>query len=462
MVKLLGSFPWNWSAVGGGDPLSPVEVQMRAKRRLTMLVTTATISLALLLSAVMASADTLADRSQAADQAHAQVDQAGAQVSLAQQAVDVAGDQLATAQQQVVDAQAALTAAEQAWTAAQDLEAQRAAEQYDTGVAAQRANDQVDQGQAQIDALKSAINAYARSIVQDYLPLVNAAMFINGDSSASLSNRVQWSQTVLNTNAVDLEELDRLQVQLVADKRTADEAKQAADQAKAEADRGVEAAARAHQDAQAAKERLDAALAAEQLAADNANQVLAANQAALGQAQVQADAADQALAAERARIAAAAAAARQAAAAEAAREAEAARQAEEAARQAAESNSGGSTNQPVATPPAQSLPGGGQLSPSEAQSVAYGQAQAYGWGDDQFRCLVWLWNRESGWRWSAENPSSGAYGIPQSLPGSKMASAGADWRTNASTQIRWGLGYIAGRYRTPCGAWAHSEQTGWY
>ena len=83
------------------------------------------------------------------------------------------------------------------------------------------------------------------------------------------------------------------------------------------------------------------------------------------------------------------------------------------------------------------------------------------WGDDQFACLLSLWNRESGWRVNAAN-SSGAYGIPQALPGSKMASAGADWQTNPATQIAWGLGYIAGRYGTPCGAWDHSESNGWY
>jgi hypothetical protein len=80
----------------------------------------------------------------------------------------------------------------------------------------------------------------------------------------------------------------------------------------------------------------------------------------------------------------------------------------------------------------------------------------------QFVCLVNLWNRESGWRWNASNRSSGAYGIPQSLPGSKMASAGADWRTNARTQVDWGLSYITGRYGTPCGAWQHSQTSGWY
>ncbi|WOF22312.1 hypothetical protein N8K70_13080 [Microbacterium betulae] len=98
-----------------------------------------------------------------------------------------------------------------------------------------------------------------------------------------------------------------------------------------------------------------------------------------------------------------------------------------------------------------------------AQATARTMAsEQYGWGDDQFSCLVSLWNRESGWSYTAMNASSGAYGIPQSLPGSKMASAGADWETNAATQIAWGLGYIASTYGTPCGAWSHSESTGWY
>lgn len=86
----------------------------------------------------------------------------------------------------------------------------------------------------------------------------------------------------------------------------------------------------------------------------------------------------------------------------------------------------------------------------------------YGWGQDQFECLVNLWNRESGWRYTAKNPSSGAYGIPQSLPGSKMASAGADWQTNPETQIRWGVSYIQKRYETPCGAWGAFNKKGWY
>jgi hypothetical protein len=100
--------------------------------------------------------------------------------------------------------------------------------------------------------------------------------------------------------------------------------------------------------------------------------------------------------------------------------------------------------------------------PGTAQAIAYEMVLARGWGDDQFACLVALWNKESGWRVNAYNASSGAYGIPQSLPGDKMATAGADWETNPATQISWGLGYIGGRYGTPCGAWDHSTRVGWY
>ncbi|GAB3145577.1 hypothetical protein GCM10027058_02120 [Microbacterium neimengense] len=118
-------------------------------------------------------------------------------------------------------------------------------------------------------------------------------------------------------------------------------------------------------------------------------------------------------------------------------------------------------------PPAPSVPspgsgGGVVVDPGGAREYARGAIGAYGWGQDQFECLVLLWNRESGWRADALNPSSGAYGIPQSLPGDKMSSAGADWRTNAATQINWGLSYISGRYGSPCGAWGHSQATGWY
>jgi hypothetical protein len=111
---------------------------------------------------------------------------------------------------------------------------------------------------------------------------------------------------------------------------------------------------------------------------------------------------------------------------------------------------------------AAAAPAAGTPDPGSAKAIAHEMVLARGWGEDQYNCLVSLWTRESGWNTFAENKSSGAYGIPQSLPGSKMASAGADWQTNPATQITWGLGYITSRYSTPCGAWQASESKGWY
>jgi hypothetical protein len=96
------------------------------------------------------------------------------------------------------------------------------------------------------------------------------------------------------------------------------------------------------------------------------------------------------------------------------------------------------------------------------QQIAERMLSQFGWSSSQFSCLQPLWEHESGWSVTAENPTSGAYGIPQSLPGAQMASAGADWQSNAATQIRWGLTYIHGRYGSPCGAWAHEESDNWY
>ena len=102
---------------------------------------------------------------------------------------------------------------------------------------------------------------------------------------------------------------------------------------------------------------------------------------------------------------------------------------------------------------------------SANSNVALGQqlASGYGWGSGaEWTCLDELWTRESGWRMVWNYQGSGAYGIPQALPASKLASAGPDYMTNPATQIRWGLGYIASAYGTPCGAWAHEEADSWY
>jgi hypothetical protein len=126
----------------------------------------------------------------------------------------------------------------------------------------------------------------------------------------------------------------------------------------------------------------------------------------------------------------------------------------------------------ISTPPPPSTGGSGGSggttivnapppNPGTAQSIAYNMLGSFGFSTNQFGCLNDLWMRESGWRWNAAN-ASGAYGIPQALPGSKMASAGADWQTNPATQIRWGLGYIKSLYGDPCGAWGHETAYGWY
>jgi hypothetical protein len=103
------------------------------------------------------------------------------------------------------------------------------------------------------------------------------------------------------------------------------------------------------------------------------------------------------------------------------------------------------------------------VAPGSARDIARQMMLSmYGWGDDQFTCFDKIITQESGWNVSATNKSSGAYGIPQALPGSKMATAGADWQTNPATQIKWALGYVQGRYGTACGAWSFKSAHGWY
>jgi hypothetical protein len=112
------------------------------------------------------------------------------------------------------------------------------------------------------------------------------------------------------------------------------------------------------------------------------------------------------------------------------------------------------TSTPTATPsPAPS---------GSPQAIAQSMLKSFGWSPSQFSCLQPLWQHESSWSVSASNSSTGAYGIPQAAPGSKMASAGPDWKTNASTQIKWGLGYIKDTYGSPCAAWSHEQADGWY
>jgi hypothetical protein len=153
-----------------------------------------------------------------------------------------------------------------------------------------------------------------------------------------------------------------------------------------------------------------------------------------------------------AKAAAAKAAAAKAAAAKAA--AQQAAQQQAAQQQAAQQQA--TQQQAAAQQPAASAPSG------SPQQIAQQMLSQFGWSSGQFSCLQPLWALESGWNIYASNPSSGAYGIPQALPGSKMASAGPDWQSDAATQIRWGLTYIQGIYGSPCAAWSHEQADGWY
>jgi hypothetical protein len=100
--------------------------------------------------------------------------------------------------------------------------------------------------------------------------------------------------------------------------------------------------------------------------------------------------------------------------------------------------------------------------PAQNRALGMQMCAARGWSDSQCNDLGKLWQKESGWRADAHNSRSGAHGIPQAMPGSKMASHGSDWATSAKTQIAWGLDYIASRYGNPSAAWAHSVARGWY
>jgi hypothetical protein len=152
-------------------------------------------------------------------------------------------------------------------------------------------------------------------------------------------------------------------------------------------------------------------------------------------------------------------AAKKAAAARAAAARAAAQAAAEATAQVGATAQSSPAPQPTQTASTPAAPAPSSGSP---QQIAEAMLGSFGWSSSQFSCLDPLWEHESGWSVTAYNAGSGAYGIPQALPGSRMASAGPSWQTNAATQIRWGLEYIKGTYGSPCTAWDHEQATGWY
>ena len=136
----------------------------------------------------------------------------------------------------------------------------------------------------------------------------------------------------------------------------------------------------------------------------------------------------------------------------------------EAARAAAASAQSQAAQSPAAQaeqPQQATTPAAPSVASGSPEQIAQAMLHSFGWSAGQFSCLYPLWEHESGWSVTAANPD-GAYGIPQALPGAKMASAGPNWQTNATTQIRWGLEYIKAMYGSPCGAWGHEQATGWY
>jgi septal ring factor EnvC (AmiA/AmiB activator) len=263
-------------------------------------------------------------------------------------------------------------------------------------------------------------------------------LLLNGDKSEEFLYKLgTMSQLIAQT--VGMRDAAEIAANTASSLRAqADAALAERDQLASEAESALEAAedARAAADAQVVEEQAHSATLYEQLASLK-NTTAAAEQ---GYRDGVAKAAEEA--ARKAAAEAAAAAAADAAAAA-------------AAAAGAESGGNGSSWVPDA---------GSVASPAEAQAYASSVLGNYGWGGDQYGCLVSLWNGESGWRVNAYNDDSGAYGIPQALPANKMAAVGPDWSTNAATQITWGLNYISGRYGSPCNALAfwNGNSPHWY
>jgi hypothetical protein len=173
---------------------------------------------------------------------------------------------------------------------------------------------------------------------------------------------------------------------------------------------------------------------------------------------ISAEAAQAAVRLKAARAAAAAAAAKQAKAEQAAAQAAQQQSQEQAQQQSQEQAQQQQQSSSQQTSTATST----EDNSGTPQQIAAAMLSQFGWSSDQMSCLEPLWEQESGWSVTATNASSGAYGIAQALPASKMASAGSDWQTSAYTQIKWGLGYIQETYGSPCAAWDHEEADGWY
>ncbi|MCX5368260.1 lytic transglycosylase domain-containing protein [Streptomyces sp. NBC_00080] len=134
-----------------------------------------------------------------------------------------------------------------------------------------------------------------------------------------------------------------------------------------------------------------------------------------------------------------------------------AKAAQEAKDKAAEAAKTKATTEVASTSSAGSFPQQASYTVAEVQAIARQMVPS-----GQFQCFSNIVDHESTWNYQAVNPSSGAYGLVQAYPGSKMSSAGADWRTNPATQIKWGLNYMNDRYGSPCDAWDYWLANGSY
>ncbi len=272
-------------------------------RRLAWLAVTCCLVMVVNCSIPASQADELDELNARRDQATVDTQQAHHHVDQAWLALSQADARVTAVQTRVAEARQVLTEAEEAWQTARDLELELARQLLDAEKALADAEAKVDAGQAKIDAQKAAINAYARSIVQDNLPLVNVALLIDLNSTASLANRVQWTDTVLTTNQVDLDSLRQIQAELVEARKEAESARQTADQARQAAADQLSVAESARQTAQEAQDALNQVLNEEQSIQAEAAQLLSTSQVHLSQAQATGAAIDQAIADEEARLA---------------------------------------------------------------------------------------------------------------------------------------------------------------
>lgn len=347
----------------------------------------------------------------------------------------------AAAQGEVDRINALLASLQTAANAAGDLAVKRLGEYgkaeaalKDATVKAQEIGQQAQAAAARADELRAQSGKFAAQLTRSGTSDVSLRLFLGGAGGPGGSAAGGSKQSLLyQLGAVSklADQASSLFAQAAAQKNVAAALSEQAAAAQKVRDQLDRDAQKALQAANAAKAAADAQLADQQQHATTLYAQLASlknTEATVEQAYAAGVAAAQAAAA-----AAAAAAAQQAA------------------------NSGGSADG-FAPPP------GMNVDPAAAQAYASTRLGAFGWGQDQMGCLISLWNHESGWRADAYNSSSGAYGIPQSLPASKMASAGPDWMTNQNTQVNWGLDYINRAYGSPCAAWNFemSHTPNWY